>query len=230
MSAIASKPGAARRLIRGLGRSRKLRIVVLVVLSFVLLGLVLDRSLDRPLRRIVEQRINDRLVGYSARVGRLDFHLLNFSMDLEQSLVFQDAHPDPPILHVPRLRMSVHWRDLLRARLVGDALFESPTIHANLVQLRAENQDAVPLGERGWQRAFESIYPLKINELRVANGTLAYQDDSGFEPLELSGVEFRAENIRNIRSPERQYPSTLHAEGWVFDVGRGVFDGHADFL
>jgi hypothetical protein len=103
-------------------------------------------------------------------------------------------------------------------------------VHANLVQLAEENRDPVPLSERGWQRALESIYPLKINELRIRNGALAYQDDSGFAPLYLTGVDLLAGNIRNIRSPERQYPSTVHAEGWVFDVGRAVIDGHADFL
>lgn len=62
------------------------------------------------------------------------------------------------------------------------------------------------------------------------NGTVEYQDDSEFQPLHISEVELLATNIRNIRSSERQYPSTLHAEGRIFDVGRAVVDGHADFL
>jgi hypothetical protein len=72
--------------------------------------------------------------------------------------------------------------------------------------------------------------PLKVNELRVEHGTLTYQDDSGFRPLHISDVDLVAGNIRNVHSAERQYPSRIHAEGWVFDAGRAVIDGHADFL
>src|SRR4029079_3631121 len=66
--------------------------------------------------------------------------------------------------------------------------------------------------------------------LRVRDGALLYQDDSGFEPLRLSNVELVARNIRNIRSKDRTYPSHLHAEERVFDVGRAELNGHADFL
>ena len=195
-----------------------------------MIGVFLDRGIDRPLRGIVERRLNQTLVGYSARLGHLNFHLIGLSMDLEALLVSQDAHPDPPVLNLPRLRMSIHWGELLRLRLVADAFFDSPTIHADLSQLQAESQDDVPIQQRGWQQALESIYPLKINQLRIVNGTVEYQDDSGFQPLHISSVEFFAGNIRNIRSRERQYPSTLHAEGQVFDVGHMVIDGNADFL
>jgi hypothetical protein len=40
-------------------------------------------------------------------------------------------------------------------------------------------------------------------------------DDGAFEPLELSAVNLEADNIRNIHSRERDYPSAVHldAEG-----------------
>ena len=231
MGAVATKLRAIRRRARRiLNRSRTLRLALMVLGALIVLGIYLDHWIDRPLRGVVERNLNAHLVGYTAKVGRLDFHLLDMSMDLERVLVTQDAHPDPPVIRLPRLRMSVHWRDLLILRLVADAKFESPTVYADLVQLRAEARDPVPLSKRGWQQALESIYPLKINEARVTDGTIVYQDDSGFEPLHLTEVTMLASNIRNIRSRERHYPSTIHAEGWVFDVGRAVIDGHADFL
>ena len=160
----------------------------------------------------------------------VDFHLIDLGLDLIDGDVYQDAHPTPAVIHVPRLRLSVHWRDLLRLRLVGDALFVSPTIHANLTQLKEESKDAVGITEHGWQEAIEGIFPLKINELEVTNAKLVYQDDSGFRPLHASEVNLLAENIRNIRSTDRTYPSTVHIDGKIFDTGRAVIDGNADFL
>jgi hypothetical protein len=144
---------------KGLLRSRTVRTALIVLGALTVVGIYLDRGLDRPLRDIVERRLDTTLVGYSARIGHLDFHLMGLSMDLEQVVVLQDAHPDPPVVEIPRLRMSVHWTDLIYFRLVADALFVSPTVRMNLVQLTAENRDPVPITERGWQHALESIYP-----------------------------------------------------------------------
>lgn len=206
------------------------RILVGALAALLITALVLDRALDEPLRRQVERRMNAALDGYTAKVGAMNFDLLTFSVDLENVAVSQNAHPDPAVLVVPSLAMSVHWRDLLYARLVADAVFDKPSVYVNLVQLQEEARDQVPFDERGWQDALEAIYPLKINELWVQDGSLVYEDDSEFRPLHLSRVEFAAHNIRNIRSRDREYPSDVHAEGAVFDLGRIVIDGHADFM
>ena len=211
-------------------RTRTFKISVLVLAVLVVAAFVADRAFDRPLRRIVERRLNERLVGYRATVGHADFQLIGFALELKNTILVQEAHPDPPVMDVPRLRMSVHWTDLLTGHLVADARFDNPRIHANLVQLQEENKDPVPLSDHGWQRALEGIYPLKVNVLRIYDGTFVYQDDTDFEPLYLSNVELVARNIRNIRSKDRTYPSEFRAEGRVFDVGRAALDGHADFL
>ncbi|HEU5264262.1 MAG TPA: hypothetical protein VFU34_06465, partial [Gaiellaceae bacterium] len=215
---------------RRIGRSKSFRIAAVVVLVLLAAGLIVDRALDKPLRGIVERRLNETLVGYTAHVGRADFHLIGFALELEEVVVTQDAHPDPPVMTLPRLLMSVHWTDLAYGRLVADATFWSPTIYANLAQLREENRDRVPLDKRGWQHALESIYPLKINDLVVTKGAVFYDDPSDYEPLQLSSVDIRAGNIRNLRSRDRTYPSTFRAEARAFDIGRVAIDGHADFL
>ena len=211
-------------------RYRILRTLLIIAGVLVLLGIVLDRALDKPLHKFVVTTLNENLVGYHATVRQVDFHLLGLGLDLVDGDVYQDAHPTPAVIHVPRLRLSVHWRDLVALRLVGDALFENPTIHANLSQLAEENKDQVGIADHGWQQAIEGIYPLKLNELSVTNGRLVYQDASGFRPLHASDVNLTADNIRNVRSKERTYPSTVHIDGKIFDVGRAVIDGNADFM
>jgi hypothetical protein len=211
-------------------RYRILRTLLIVLGVLVLLGFALDRGLDRPLRGFVIKQLNENLIGYHAQVKQVDFHLLDLGLDLIDGDVFQDAHPTPAVIHVPRLRLSVHWSDLIHLRIVGDALFENPTIHANLSQLAEENKDAVGITDHGWQQAIEAIFPLKINEMEITSGTLVYQDDSGFRPLHATDVNLLAKNIRNVRSKDRTYPSSVHIEGKIFDTGRAVIDGNADFL
>ncbi len=43
-------------------------------------------------------------------------------------------------------------------------------------------------------------------------------------------LQLTANNIRNIHSKDRTYPSPIHAEAVVFETGHATVDGHADFL
>jgi hypothetical protein len=186
--------------------------------------------LDEPLRRRIEAGINRSLKGYQVEIRRVDFHPFGFSIDLEDSIIVQEAHPDPPMAEVPLLRASVEWLSLLQLELVADFEIVEPKIHFNRKQGEKELEDSTPVHERGWQEAAQEIYPLDINEVNVVSGEITYQPEGEFEPLRLRDVDLRASNIRNIRSREREYPSELHAEAVVFDDGALRIDGNADFL
>jgi hypothetical protein len=186
--------------------------------------------IDAPLRRYVEQEMNSRLQGYTVRLGQLDLHPLRFSVDLYDVAIIQDANPEPPVVYVPRLKASVHWRALLSGRVVSDVLVERPDVHVNLKQIREEAADDIPVQERGWQEAVQAVSPLKVNLLQVVDGHVTYIDEGPFEPLRISQLNVRAENIRNIQSEEGVYPSVIHVEGVVFDTGKIWLDGQADFL
>jgi hypothetical protein len=214
-------------------RMRRRRLTIAAAVLAVAAGLVLALSflIDEPLRRRVEAAVNASLVGYKAHIGTLRFHPLGGSLDLLDATLIQEAHPDPPVARLPLLHASVHWRALLHLRLVADFWFDHPVLNINVAQAKKEAEDKVPLHERGWQRAAEEIYPLKIDLLRISDGDFTYTDTSGpFEPLHVSLVNLRAENIRNVRSRERVYPSEVHLDGFIFDSAELRVDGHADFL
>ena len=186
--------------------------------------------LDEPMRRSMEERLNARLKGYEVTLRRLDFHPFGFSLDLEDLVVRQKSHPEPPVASIPRLSASVEWRQLLRARVVGEIEIDRPTVHLDVKQAREEIQDRVPVGDKGWQEALAEIYPLEINLFTIRDGTVVYTDDGPFAPLPLRGINLEAANIRNVRSGEGTYPSRVYAEAQVFESGRLTIDGRADFL
>jgi hypothetical protein len=182
------------------------------------------------LRRYMEHRMNSKLKGYTVHIGRAYLHPIAFSLDLDDLSLTQDAAPDPPVAYIRQLHASVHWRELLSAHLVGDFLIDGPKVYINLKNIRKEAASKVPFKERGWQEALESIYPLKINVFTINDGDLTYLDEGPYRPLHLSRIKFQASNIRNIRSPENVYPSSLHLEGTIFDKGTLILDGNANFL
>ena len=127
-------------------------IAVLVILAGAIAFLI-----DEPLRRYTEAKMNQALKGYTARIGKLDFHPLGFSLDLNDVVITQDAHPDPPVLRLEQLSASVHWRALLSGRVVGDIELEKPAVYVNLPQARKEIADPTPVKDRGWQDAPGSL-------------------------------------------------------------------------
>src|SRR6266550_3474487 len=201
------------------------------ILALLLIGIfVFAYLLDEPLRRRVERNMNARLKGYTVRLGKLDFHPIGLSIDLENLWIYQTAHPDPPIASIPNLHASVHWKALFSGRVVGDFQIDNPKVHFDLRQFLQEAKDATPVKDKGWQDALEAAYPLKINRFAVRNGDLTYVDKGPYKPLHVTKLNFTAENIRNVKSGKGVYPSPVELEGVVFDKGSAKFKGDVDFL
>jgi hypothetical protein len=185
---------------------------------------------SESLRRYIENRINGHLKGYTVHIGKAYFHPLTFSIDLENLILVQEANPNPPIANINRLHASVQWREIFTGHLVGDLSFNRPKFYVNLTNVRKEKESKVPLEQKGWQEALESVYPLKINALTINDGEITYVDKGPYKPLHMDKINFRASNIRNIHYPDNVYPSAIHLEGRIFDKGRLAVDGYANFL
>ena len=200
-------------------------VAIVLILIYTLAFLI-----DEPLRRYTEEKMNRALKGYTVHIGKLSFHPHNLSLTLKGLTVIQDAHPEPPVMDIPHLHASVHWRALLHGRVVGDMYIRRPKVYMNLVQLRKEIKDPTPVKDRGWQEALEAIYPLKMNHFRIRDGDITYQDQGPFKPLHVRSVNFVATNVRNVRSKEQEYPSEFWIDAMVFDSGHVHAEGNADFL
>lgn len=200
------------------------------VLLVLLLVLVASYLVDEPLRKKMEADLNHRLKGYNVRIGRLDFHPLGLSLDLEDFTIYQSAHPNPPIAHLPNLSANVQWKALLHGQLVADFELDNPTMRFDFTQFMQEARDETPIKERGWQEAVQAIYPLKINRLVIRHADVTYIDKGPFRPLRLTNLNLFAENIRNVESEKGTYPSPVRVDGVVFETGQIRLTGHADFL
>jgi hypothetical protein len=202
-----------------------------VVAGFVVATAVLSWSMGEPARRYMEREINARLTGYTVSVRAVRVHPWTVSLELLDATISQDSNPEPPVALIRSLTAGLHWRALVHGKAVANVTFDRPALYVNLKNLRTETAGDVALKDRGWQRALEAVaLDLKIDRLRVREGDLTYVDAGPFKPLRVSRLNATAENIRNIRSKDRVYPSDLHLEGVVFDVGTVWLDGHADFL
>ncbi len=174
--------------------------------------------------------MNSHLKGYTVRIPKLHLQLVGFSLTLKGLTITQQANPHPPVAIIPELHASVNWRSLLTGRLVAEFELDRPELRIDLPQLKSEAANKVPFRKRGWQQAVEAIYPLKINVLTIRDAAITYIDQAPERPLYLSHVTLKAANIRNVRLPDRVYPSSFHLETDIFGTGHGTVDGRANFL
>ena len=209
--------------------SRSLLWAILAAALLLIIAIV-SQHFDEFLRRTLEAKINQRLHGYSVTLGGAHLSPFNLSLTLRDGVIRQQAHPDPPVAAIPRLTASVEWKELLRFHLVANAVFDRPRVHVNLPQLQEEDKDEMDVEDRGWQDALQAIYPLKFNLIEVKEGDIVYVDEDPKRPLHISHWNLSAENIRNVRSTTEVYPSPVRTEGVIFETGRGVLEGHMDFL
>jgi len=201
---------------------------IIVVLCLVV-GIALF-FLDGPLRIYAERQFNSHVDGYRLSIGRLRFHPIGLSVDFEDSTLIQNDHPDPAVAQIPKWHASIHWRALLHGRLVSDHYVDRPVLHITHTQAAKEARDDQALSNRGWQAAVLAVYPLKIDVFTLNDADIIYADNPKSKPLHFSHLNLVAENIRNVHSKERTYPSTVHLDGTIFDSGSLTVDGAADFL
>ncbi len=198
-----------------------------LILAIIIVGVLIAASLmDGPIRGYIEQNANQQLDGYQLRIGKLDFHPLNLSLDLEDVSLIQKAQPEPPMVVIPKWHASIQWSQLLGGHVVSDHALERPTIHFTRTQAKEEAKDK---GEKEWQDAIQQIYPVSINKLKIKDADVTYFDHPKAKPLHLSNLQLEADNISN-RQSDKEYPSDLRLETDVFQSGQITVDGAVNFL
>jgi hypothetical protein len=183
------------------------------------------------MRSWAERTMNAKLNGYTVRIARVRPHLWRLAFDLNDLILVQNAHPDPPVADFGALKFSLLLGDLFHFKVAGDLTIERPALHINLLQITDEARSQVSLQDRGWQNAVESVFPIKLDQVNVQDGSLLYLSSrTSSKPLQLTKVIMIAHNVRNIAATKGTYPSPVTLDGVLFDTGRVRFEGAADFL
>jgi hypothetical protein len=106
--------------------SKLLRWVVGMPVALVLLLAAGSYLFDEPLRRIMEERINRNLKGYSVQLAAAHFQLIDLSLTLKGLTLFQQAYPTPAVASFPVMMATIHWREIFSGTLVAEVLLSQP--------------------------------------------------------------------------------------------------------
>jgi hypothetical protein len=206
-------------------------VALTVALALALILAFVDALLASPMRTWAERMMNAKLNGYTVHIGKVRPHLWKFAFDLDDLVLAQNTHPVPPVADIGALQFSLIFKELLSFRIAGDLTIDRPALHINLAQIQDEATSQVSLKDRGWQSAVESIFPIKLDRVKIREGSLLYLSSTPTsKPLHLTGIYMVADNVRNSAAIPGTFPSPVSLEGLLFDTGKIFFKGSADFL
>ncbi len=215
---------------RALPARRGWRIALGVFVAMLLLVVVGSFLVEEPLRRYAEAQANEQLPAYHTTIGALTVHPLMLAVDLYDVMIRQQAHPDPALAVVPRIRARVGLLPLLTGTLSADVRLHGPVISATEQQVDAvmHSTDAPAATEADWQDTLRDLWPVRLG-LSVISGEVTYLGSQVAEPVRLH-VDLAVEGLTNRPPADDPRPANLYLSAAFLNGARLTINGQADPL
>jgi hypothetical protein len=210
-------------------------VIAAVVLTLLVFTVVIVASVaEEPLRRYAEGQANTALPGYHVSIGGVALHPFTLSVDVQDVVVRQDIHPDPPVLSITRVSADAELVALFSGQVGAAVRIDTPVFALNPKHvdgfLRRRDKEVVKEQAEAWQDKIREAVAFR-GALYVTNGQLRYEEEAGdAEPLRLERIEVKVENITNRPEQNDEYPSTVRVNAQFPDESRMELGGRANLL
>lgn len=196
-------------------KSKRRRIVTVLIVVAFLIGLRL------ALPYIVLHYANKTLAnmdGYYGRIRDINLALIRGAYkinDVYLNKVDSATRKQTPFFKADEIDLSVEWKALFHGSLVGELVFENPTIifTKEKVEPKMVREDSTDFKELK-----DDFMPLQINRFEVNNGNIRYVDE-GSKPkvdIALTNAYVLAQNLRNSYDSAVLLPAKIHANATVY--------------
>ena len=221
---VVASPALSRRASLTWRRLSANGLVLLLLLALLLLGLRL------ALPYLVKSEVNSRLdkIGeYHGQVGDIDIQLWRGAYSINDLLITKRSGKVPvPFVNAPLVDISLSWRDIFNGAIVGEVVFESPELNFVDGVGAADGQSGKGVD---WRKTLEDLVPIKLSEVRVNDGTVAFRAFATEPPVNIKATNFDAVivNLTNVRGEGGRRVAKFEATANV--LGKAPFDSHASF-
>lgn len=167
--------------------------ITIAVLAILVVGI--DLALPGWLKNTLNRKL-DHMGAYHGQIRGVSLHLWRGAYSIDELLIERrSGKTSIPLLHAPRMDVSVSWSALLHGAIVSTIDFQAPEI--NFIDAPAtENGKGVD-----WRAQLERLMPIRLNEVRVHDGTVRFRALSTKPPVDMKATQFNATvlNLTNVR-------------------------------
>lgn len=207
-------------------KRKKIKIVVGIILLLVVIRLILPY--------VVLHFVNKSLStmkGYYGHVEDIDLAIIRGAYKIDSIYINkQDSatQQQTPFFAASLIDLSVEWKALFKGGLVGELVFEYPTVL--FTKDKVEPAD-VAKDSSDFKKVLDDLMPLQVNRFEIKEGTIRYKDEQSKPKvdIQMDRVYVLAQNLRNSYDSSTVLPATIHARAAVYD-GTLRFDAKANPL
>ncbi len=204
-------------------------IVSLIVVTLILASVLLTG----PLKRYAEDQAAQRLADYDVRIGSIHIHPFRLALEVNDVIVRQRAHPEPPLATIPSLVADARFLPLLTGTLDLDLRIDRPALSATGEQvdkmMHTEDKEEIKEEAAAWQDTIRGMLPVRLS-LSISQGEITYTSKPSVVPIHIEQFEIVADNVTNRTDGDDMYPSVLRVSGRLPDQAELALNGRADFL
>lgn len=203
--------------------SLKVVLIIVVVLVAVRLALpyIAKTYINKTLANLEE---------YEGHVYDVDISLIRGAYVIDSVLVKKkNSTIDKPFFTADKIDISLEWKSLFKGAIVGEFVFTKPQI--NFVSSEDENKQQTG-GDEDWVEPLKSLMPIKINNLKIVDGSLfLYDYDSkNRSNIYLKDLNANFANMSNVIAANQLLPSSFVVSATSIGNGKLNVKGKADFL
>lgn len=165
-------------------------------------------------------KVLSRLDGYRGSVYDVDIHLYRGAYSIDSLKVFKiEGNKDVPFVDIPKTDLSVEWSALFDGAIVGEVIFEDPTLNFVGGNEPTGNQAGEGVD---WTRPIKDLIPLKINRMEIQQGTIKFHNFTTKPKVTVSidDLQAVARNLNNASDQEERLPSTISATATSIGGGK----------
>lgn len=205
-----------------------------VIAALVVLLVILHIALPFLVRDYLNDKLRD-MGAYSGHVADVDLALWRGAYVINGLEITKvDGKVPVPLLDVPRTDIAVSWHSLWHDHaVVARIAFQRPTL--NFVDGGA-NKQASQTGEgTDWRAQLEKLLPITLNEVRVDDGKITFNNFTSKPPVKLEATRIDASlyNLTNVEDAQGKRDARFEGKALLFGHApldtQATFDPFSDF-
>lgn len=195
-------------------RKRKGKILLGVIVFLIALRIALPYILLHYANKTLSE-----MKGYYGHVNDIDVALLRGAYVLDSfylNKVDDRTNRQAEFISSRMVDLSLEWRALFKGKLVGELIFEEPSLRftENVVEL-----DDVAKDTSDFRELLNDFMPVSVNRCEIRKGRIRYINNTRTPNLDMSVTNLNgaALNLRNIYSPDQDLPASIDVTGDVYE-------------
>ncbi len=201
----------------------------IVIISVIILLVILRLALSTIVTRYVNNVLNN-IENHYGKVDNVHLALYRGAYQIEGlELYALNGNDTLPFVDIPNIQLAVEWSAIFKGEIVGEIIFEQPTI--NFIA-GSEEEDGQTGESVDWTEPIKELMPLQINKLEVRNGNIVFLDfmASPAVDLSLTSLDIIATNLNNADHNDEKLPSNIDISGIAFGGGELNIDMKMNIL